>query len=411
MKTIFATILQAMLLIGLSFNAASAQEPAQAYEFGPGDRFEMRVVIWNEELRQFENWSVFNGTYSIQLDGAALVPLIGALPAEGKTPMALSLEIATALQARVGLIEEPSVTIEISGYRPFYVVGDVGRPGQYESRPNLTVAQAHAIAGGDDISIGGRNPELEAFRDRGSLRQILGETARAEVRLARLTAEKLNANEIRFPSDISHPDGPAVLEDIKSAETAIFLSRQTSIDLEANTLDELKQLLRTEAETLEAKLAGQIQQTRLARENLANLETLVERGISRAAPLLDAQRSLFELESKELDLQNGIYRARQRINEAERDSVALQSRRTNEISRELQSVSAQLEALAIRAATIRRLIAENEEAGLAIDADDVVTVYTLTRTIGDETTIVDADLGDRIRPGDILTVDRLTLED
>jgi len=85
-------------------------------------------------------------TYAIDAGGSITMPLIGSVPARGRTPAGLAAEITTKL--RNGYIRDPSVAVEIESYRPFFILGEVQAPGQYPYVPNMTVESAVAIAGG-----------------------------------------------------------------------------------------------------------------------------------------------------------------------------------------------------------------------------------------------------------------------
>jgi polysaccharide biosynthesis/export protein len=85
-------------------------------------------------------------TYSISAGGTITMPLIGAVPARGRTPQGLAAEITARL--RNGFIREPSVAVEVESYRPFFILGEVQAPGQYPYVPNMTAESAVAIAGG-----------------------------------------------------------------------------------------------------------------------------------------------------------------------------------------------------------------------------------------------------------------------
>jgi polysaccharide export outer membrane protein len=107
-----------------------------AYRLDAGDR--LRVVVYGQEG--------LTNTYAIDAGGAITMPLIGAVPARGRTTAGLAAEISTKL--RNGYIREPSVAVEIEGYRPFFILGEVAAPGQYPYVPNMSVESAVAIAGG-----------------------------------------------------------------------------------------------------------------------------------------------------------------------------------------------------------------------------------------------------------------------
>ena len=107
-----------------------------AYHLDAGDR--LRVVVYGQEG--------LTNTYAIDAGGSITMPLIGAVPARGRTPAGLAAEISGKL--RNGYIREPSVAVEIETYRPFFILGEVAAPGQYPYVPNMSVESAVAIAGG-----------------------------------------------------------------------------------------------------------------------------------------------------------------------------------------------------------------------------------------------------------------------
>ena len=107
-----------------------------AYRLDAGDK--LRVVVFGQEG--------LTNTYAIDAGGSITMPLIGAVPARGRTPSSLAAEISAKL--RNGYIREPSVAVEIEAYRPFFILGEVAAPGQYPYVPNMTIESAVAIAGG-----------------------------------------------------------------------------------------------------------------------------------------------------------------------------------------------------------------------------------------------------------------------
>ena len=107
-----------------------------AYRLDAGDK--LRVVVYGQEG--------LTNTYAIDAGGSITMPLIGSVPARGRTPAGLASEITAKL--RNGYIRDPSVAVEIEVYRPFFVLGEVAAPGQYPYVPNMSVESAVAIAGG-----------------------------------------------------------------------------------------------------------------------------------------------------------------------------------------------------------------------------------------------------------------------
>jgi polysaccharide export outer membrane protein len=118
---------------------AAAPMPAayrSAYRLDAGDK--LRVVVYGQEG--------LTNTYAIDAGGSITMPLIGLVPARGRTPAGLAAEITGKL--RHGYIRDPSVAVEIEAYRPFFILGEVAAPGQYPYVPNMSVESAVAIAGG-----------------------------------------------------------------------------------------------------------------------------------------------------------------------------------------------------------------------------------------------------------------------
>ena len=115
---------------------AEAVRHDTSYHLDAGDR--LRVVVYGQEG--------LTNTYAIDAGGSITIPLIGSVPARGRTPAGLAAEIAAKLRA--GFIRDPSVAVEIEAYRPFFILGEVAAPGQYPYVPNMTVESAVAIAGG-----------------------------------------------------------------------------------------------------------------------------------------------------------------------------------------------------------------------------------------------------------------------
>jgi polysaccharide export outer membrane protein len=111
--------------------------PRSAYRLGPGDQLILRV----------SNQPQLSGHFSVDDSGMIDIPLLGPVPAAGRSADGLAAEIAEALR-QGGLILNPSVAVEVSTYRPFYILGEVNTPGQYPFHPDMTVLTAISIAGG-----------------------------------------------------------------------------------------------------------------------------------------------------------------------------------------------------------------------------------------------------------------------
>jgi polysaccharide export outer membrane protein len=108
----------------------------ESYRLGAGDR--VRVTVFNEPS--------LTGEYNITPGGALAFPLIGMVNAGGRTIDAVQQELTGKLAE--GYVNDPRVSVEVLTYRPFYILGEVNRPGEYSFASGMTVEQAIARAGG-----------------------------------------------------------------------------------------------------------------------------------------------------------------------------------------------------------------------------------------------------------------------
>lgn len=147
-STFLASFL-AFMVFGACFVAAGSATSAElpptdsavhsadpSYRLGTGDK--VRVIVFDEED--------LGGEFQIDDGGYIRLPLIGPVKAAGCSPRELETQIATAL--RDGYLNAPRVNVEVLDYRPFYIIGEVNKPGQYAYVNDMTALNAVALGGG-----------------------------------------------------------------------------------------------------------------------------------------------------------------------------------------------------------------------------------------------------------------------
>jgi len=107
----------------------------ESYKLGSGDR--LRITVFNEPT--------LTGEYSITSEGNVSMPLIGDVAAGGLSLGALQRLLTERLGAYV---KQPRISVEPVTYRPYYILGEVNKPGQYPYSMGLKIEQAVAAAGG-----------------------------------------------------------------------------------------------------------------------------------------------------------------------------------------------------------------------------------------------------------------------
>jgi polysaccharide export outer membrane protein len=106
------------------------------YKLGAGDK--VRVTVYGEED--------LSGEFQVDSNGYVRLPLIGQVQAGGHSAFQLEGSVESALEN--GYLRNPRVSIEVTTYRPFYIIGQVNRPGQYPYTSNMSAIDAVGVAGG-----------------------------------------------------------------------------------------------------------------------------------------------------------------------------------------------------------------------------------------------------------------------
>jgi len=112
--------------------AAGGGSPGDSNKLGPNDR--LRITVFGQPT--------LTGEYTLDGNGVLAFPLIGNVPANGVTTSQLQQAIAAKLKP--DYMVNPNVSAEIVTRRPFYVIGEVQKPGNYP----YAAVNAIAMAGG-----------------------------------------------------------------------------------------------------------------------------------------------------------------------------------------------------------------------------------------------------------------------
>lgn len=88
-----------------------------------------------------------DGEYVVSGAGTVSLPFVGELPVRGMTIPQAQAAIVQAYQS-AGIFNAPEVNVQPAMLRPYYVLGEVNRPGEYQYRQGMTVQAAISAAGG-----------------------------------------------------------------------------------------------------------------------------------------------------------------------------------------------------------------------------------------------------------------------
>lgn len=125
-----------VVLLSLAAAAAASTELDRFYRLAAGDQIAIRV--FGEEDMDFES--------RLGESGVINYPFLGELRVTGLTVGELEQLIIRRL--RGPYLVDPVVSVNITEYRPFFVNGEVNKPGAIPFQPGITMRKAVAMSGG-----------------------------------------------------------------------------------------------------------------------------------------------------------------------------------------------------------------------------------------------------------------------
>lgn len=139
---------KSLLLVLVFFVPAVAQSVTLggSYKLDTGDK--VSIKVYDEDDLSVET--------RLNDRGRINYSYLGELEISGKTTREVEELVSSKLKG--GFLLNPSVSVTVLEYRPFFINGEVSSPGDYPYQPGLTLEKAVSIAGG--------------FTDRASRRKI-----------------------------------------------------------------------------------------------------------------------------------------------------------------------------------------------------------------------------------------------
>ncbi|MBS0240405.1 MAG: polysaccharide biosynthesis/export family protein [Proteobacteria bacterium] len=328
------------------------------YHLGQGDKVRLKVFAWRAAKDEIFAWTPLNGEFSVGVSGSVSLPLLGEIQAAGLSTSDLSHTVGYKLQDRFGLVERPEISVEISQYRPFYIVGSVERPGEYAFRPGITVLQAMSLAGGEARSLDALRLRREVITSSGDLDVLKSERLALVAHKTRLNAELAFSDNLEFPSSLAADGGPGARAIIEQ-ERLVFRARRSSFNAQITTLNELNDYLQKESDSAKSQLTTHEHEVALVREQLDAIRSLVEKKLAIDSRRVDLERNLMQVEGEKLRLQSGVMRVNQDISKTQLSIIELRNTRSQEITADLAATEAKLDQVNRRIATTSQLLADS----------------------------------------------------
>lgn len=403
-----ALLMASTVLVGM---ASTAQ--ADPYLLGPEDKLKIRVYDWRPSNNDAHEWAALTGEFVVGASGNVSLPLIGEVPAAGKSTADFATLIGQRLQSTIGLSNRPDASVEVSTYRPFFIMGLVTTPGQYPYKPGLTVLQAVSTAGGvvrvTDLGLLGY--QRDSLVTRGDLRTLAVERLGLIAREARLDAELQNTPTITFPPELTSQSSSPQVQQLMHEEQLLFDARHQAVSSQEAAIGQTKTLLAAEIQSLKEKTVSLQHQLDLAKQELDNVNGLVQKGLAIASRQLQLDQNVSAFESNRLDVELQMLRAQQDISKADRDLADVRNKARNDTLNEISEVRAKLAANIEKTTTTQGLIYNSEVQAPQAMAAQIGSItskilYTIVRTVDGKAQSIPATEADAVLPGDVVKVDR-----
>jgi protein involved in polysaccharide export with SLBB domain len=123
------------VVVGDSIEPVAAAPLNVNSQIQAGDK--IKLTVYGEDA--------LSGVYEVSPSGLVSLPLIGTIKAVGRTRAELERQITSRY---VSFVKDAKVTVAVIEYRPFYIMGEVLRPGKYPYESGLNALTAISTAGG-----------------------------------------------------------------------------------------------------------------------------------------------------------------------------------------------------------------------------------------------------------------------
>jgi len=348
--------------------------------------------------------------YAVGDDGTVRLPFIGGVPV-ADLPLGVVREKIRRLYVENEIFRDPAIELSVASYRPIFVYGDVKTPGFYDFQPYLTAEQAVGLAGGPILS--SSNAEDRMLQRRAleaDLEAIDIDLARTSAVLARLTAMIGDRETVQWsdvPQSVRAVLARELFEGFAATEAEILDVETSNYRRQRALLQRTIAQAEKEIALLDQQLAGREKIVAQAREELARARTLVARGIQPRSAEVEATRNLTESEARYFEVKERQSGVRRQLDGLNRELVALDSQRQEDLRGELQARLAELQKLMSRRESVAdrlELIRAWSRAAPAASSLARVSYSARRRMKGGGSRLVALSASDELLPGDVLMV-------
>lgn len=375
----------------------SGMAPAQAeYRLDAGDVLEIAVY----------GVADFSRRANVNIDGHVAVPFLGEVRAAGLSVGNLRKEVERRLEEE-GAFQNPHVTVELVEHRPFYISGDVARPGAHPFRPGLTVRHAIALAGGyDAMRYRTENPLLAIPEIQSRYESLWIDLIARQARVLVVRAELEAREEIDVSVLYDAPLSRATIDELAGLETEELGIRLAEYRKEMEHLGNAIEQATGAVETLE-KVVGE-QEESLGRQMAAADRAVANsaRGVTPGMRVDEEQRAVAYLRGQHMDAITRLMNAHREVDQYRRNMEKASNERQQRLLGELREATSELEQIKsqLRSAGEQLIYTGMLRTRLRQDDTSPVPELTVMRPNGNEQERILVTEDSPMQPGDVLNV-------
>jgi polysaccharide export outer membrane protein len=371
---------------------AESAGDSSSYKLAPGDKITV-TVFGQVEL-----------SGDILVDGAGNIVLPFLEPIQVKDLTILECQKLIRDRLADGILQQPSVSVRISEWRPLYVLGDVRTPGAHPFRYGSTVQSAVAVAGGfgpPELIQGTAVSDFLLADER--VRQLSFQKQALLVRRSRLEAQRDGLKTFSPPPGTTENDVASLVANEKDIFESQAVILQTQLDL----LRSQKPRLETEIAALNGQVASAKKQLELVKQHADQYSRLVKQGLGLANAELQFRLTEATHESELWRLTAQLSRLQMDLGELDlkiQDAVATFKRQVVIDLRETRDRLNDLDVTLPAAREIRNVKLQYASGLIGVGAKRSINV---TRVRSGEITVLEASETTPLEPGDTVEVKKV----
>jgi len=383
--------------------------PAKAeYRLQAGDVLQISVARLPE----------LNQRVPVQIDGTISFPLLGKISVAGLSPADVQARVQALLAVKAFrqrtadgrdvsvMIEADEITATIAEYRPIYVNGDVSKPGELAYRPQLTVRQAIALAGGyNPLRFRSVSPVVEAADLQGEYESLWAEYAKEQARVWRLKQELGQQTALDQKALLALPLPRSTAQAIVDVEAEALKTSLADVQAEKTFLQRGIAQADAEIQVLSDQQKTEDEGAKADADDFARMQDLFSRGTVPILRVSDARRAMLLSSTRTLQTAAQLMATKRQRDELSRRMEQLDGKRRTDLLREL------LDATVALSKARSKLQSTGEKIYYAVAAKSQLAngsgpkpTITIVRKDANGTQKLSSDEDSELQPGDVVEI-------